>query len=325
MGNHYNLQNLKRAIKDPILFHNDLRRINRNLNRNIYKSSYEEGFDVGQEDWDNLIILDGCRYSLFENHADMQGSLSCIISQGGHSNEFMEKTFHGRDLHDTIYITSNPWSEEIGDDVFFLRKTTYTDEVRGGEARLPEDVAQLAVDTFQEYPNKKYIVHFMQPNNPYVGPKAREYRKQLLEKKGVLCTEMDTPGAKDVSEPKKKVQHLRRALRRGYISKEKMMEVYKENLEIVTEHAERVVEELGGKTAVTADHGDMFGERLPPLFVREYSHWEGVYTDYLRKVPWLMKESDTRRSVEAESPLDSEELGDDSVKEHLKSMGYLAD
>jgi hypothetical protein len=190
---------------------------------------------------------------------------------------------------------------------------------------LPEDVAQLALETFQEYPNKRYIVHFMQPNNPYVGPKAREYRRRLLKDQNVLCTEMDTPGSEDISEPKDTIQHLRRALRRGYISKEVMMDVYKENLQIVTEHAEYVIEELGGKSAVTADHGDMFGERLPPMFVKEYSHWEGVYVKHLREVPWLVRESETRRSVERDEPLAEEKLDDDSVEEHLKTMGYLAD
>jgi hypothetical protein len=325
MGTHYNLQNLKRAINDPILFHNELRKINRKANNTLYSGRQNKTFDVLDQDWDNLIILDGCRYSLFEEQGEMAGSLSPVYSQGGHSNEFMKHTFHKRELHDTVYITSNPWSEEIADDVFFLKKTTYTEEVKGGEARLPEDVAQLAVETFQEYPDKKYIVHFMQPNNPYVGPKAREYRRQLLEEQNILCTEMDTPGSEDISEPKKTVQHLRRALRRGYISKEVMMDVYKENLQIVTEHAERVIEELGGKTAVTADHGDMFGERLPPMFVKEYSHWEGVHVKHLREVPWLVRESETRRSVERDEPLAEEKLDNDSVKEHLKTMGYLGD
>jgi hypothetical protein len=311
-------------LDDPVLFHNELRRINRYLNGRVYFGRDNSTFDVIEEDWDNLVILDGCRYSLFAEHSEMSGDLISVNSQGGHSNEFMRNTFHGRDLHDTVYITSNPWSEDIDDDVFFLKKTTYTEEVKGGKARLPEDVARLAAETFQEYPNKKYIVHFMQPNNPYIGPKAREYRKQLLEKKDVLCTEMDTPGS-DGIEPVREVPHLRRALRRGYISKEKMMEVYTENLEIVTKYAEDVIDELGGKTAVTADHGDMFGERLPPLFIKEYSHWEGIHSEYIRKVPWLVMESENRRSIEAEVPLSRESLDNKSVKNHLKSMGYLAD
>lgn len=324
MGSRYNLHNLKRALADPMLFHNEIRRINRILNNQLYSDAYTETLDVIKKDWDNLIIFDGCRYSLFQEHSDMSGSLSPGISQGAHSNEFMKNTFWGRELHDTVYVTSNPWSEEIDDDVFFLTKTTYSDEIRGGKARLPEDVAQLAVETFNKYPDKRYIIHFMQPNNPYVGPKAKQYRKELLEEEGVLCTEMGTPGSEGVT-PKRTVQHLRRALRRGYISKERMMDVYSENLEIVTRHAEKVIAELGGKTALTSDHGDMFGERLPPLRVKEYSHWEGIYTDYLREVPWLVMTAENRREIKSENPIGREKIDDESVKEHLETMGYLAD
>ena len=324
MGN-YTPGDLRRAFNDPIRFHNELRKFNRQLNSRLYASRYRDQFDVMDADWDNLIILDGCRYDVFEGHHTFSGALWPIISQGGHSNEFMRNTFWGKELHDTVYITANPWSEEIGDDVFFLTRTTYSEDEQGGAARLPEDVAQLAKETFAEYPDKRYIVHFMQPNNPYVGPEARAHRKQLLEKKSILCTEMDTPGSEDVTDVRREVQHLRRALRRGYISRDVMFDVYRENLEIVTEHAKGLIETLGGKTAITADHGDMFGERLPPLYVKEYSHWENVYTDTIRKVPWLLMDSETRREVTAEMPHGREKMADDAVKEHLKSMGYIGD
>lgn len=325
MGSSYTLEDLRRALKDPIRFHNELRKVNRACNRRFYENRYEPGFDVMEADWDTLVVLDGCRYDVFAENHTFDGDLSKIISQGGHSNEFMRETYWGEELHDTVYITSNPWSEEIADDVFFLTRTTYSEEERGGTARLPEDVAELAIRTFEEYPDKRYIVHFMQPNNPYVGAKARQYRKELLETKGILCTEMDTPGADDVTEVRREVQHLRRALRRGYISRDVMFEAYRENLEVVTEHAKDVIDALGGKTAITSDHGDMFGERLPPLYVKEYSHWEGVYNDILREVPWLVMEAAERRDVTADTPLGREKMDEESVKEHLKSMGYLAD
>jgi len=325
MTSYYTFADLRRALEDPILFHNELRKYNRKLNGWLYKRRYTDQFDVTEADWDNLIILDGCRFDVFETNHTFSGSLSPIVSQGGHSNEFMQKTFWNQELHDTIYITSNPWSEEIDDDVFFLTRTTYSEEEQGGTARLPEDVAELAVETYNEYPDKRYIVHFMQPNNPYVGPRAREYREQLLERKGVLCTEMPTPGADEATDINREVQHLRRALRRGHISQEVMFEVYRENFEIVTDHANTVINELGGKTAITADHGDMFGERLEPLYVKEYSHWENVYTDILRKVPWLVIDAEARREVTAETPRGREKMADSAVREHLKSMGYLTD
>lgn len=325
MGSHYNLQTLKQALEDPIRLHNELRKFNRKLNGALYENQYTSGFDVIEADWDTLIILDGCRYYAFKEAHSFDGKTSSIVSQGAHSNEFMENTFWDRELHDTVYITANPWSEQIADDVFFLVRTTYSDDEQGGKARLPEDVAELATQTFEEYPNKRYIVHFMQPNNPYVGPKAWEYRKQLLETKGVLCTEMDTPGAEKNPTVKREVQHLRRALRRGYISRETMLEVHRENLGIVTDHAKRVMTELGGRTAITADHGDMFGERLSPLQVKEYSHWEGVYNRILREVPWVIIGGDERRDITADIPLGREKIDDESLEDHLEAMGYLAD
>lgn len=325
MGGNYNLKTVKRAFKDPIRFHNELRKTNRKLNAYLYKDQFTPGFDVIEADWDNLIILDGCRYDVFEGAHSFDGETSSIISQGAHSNEFMQNTLWGQDLKDTVYITANPWSEQIDDDVFFLIRTTYSDDERGGKARLPEDVAELATQTFKKYPDKRYILHFMQPNNPYVGSKAREYRKQILETKGVLCTEMDTPGAENNPTVKREIQHLRRALRRGYISREMMLEVYRENLGIVTEHAKKVMQELGGKTAITSDHGDMFGERLSPLRVKEYSHWEGVYNRILREVPWVVTEGDERRDITADEPLGREKIDHESLQSHLEAMGYLGD
>ncbi|WP_313691376.1 hypothetical protein [Halorarum halobium] len=276
-------------------------------------------------DWDNLIILDGCRYEVFEDHHTFSGDLSPIYSQGAHSNEFMQATFADRQLHDTIYITSNPWSEQLSDDTFFLTRTTYTESEQGGEARLPEDVAKLTLETFEEYPNKRYIIHFMQPNNPYVGPIAEELREKLLTRNGVLCTELGLTSANTTTTITDEVPHLRRALRKGYITRQQMLEVYTENLKEVTRHSKRVINELGGKTTLTSDHGDMFGERLPPLYLKDYSHWEGVHSDVLRRVPWFEMDSQNRRDIEGGEPIREERIGASGVEEHLKSMGYLAD
>jgi len=124
-------------------------------------------------------------------------------------------------------------------------------------------------------------------------------------------------------EYEKTVPNLRRALKHGYISQETMFKIYEENFAIVAEYAETIMGELGGKTAITADHGDMFGELLAPLNVPEYSHWKGVYCDELRNVPWLVVESGERRTINEESPLTRDTLDSNNLKDHLRSMGYL--
>ena len=68
------------------------------------------GIDVMKEDWDNLIILDACRYDYFkEKQKNIRGELESVVSRGAHSSEFIEKNFLGRKLHDTIYVTANPY------------------------------------------------------------------------------------------------------------------------------------------------------------------------------------------------------------------------
>ena len=317
----YDIESLSTLISDPI---QALHYLNQDLNSKLLKYKYGNGFNVLTADWDNLVILDGCRYDVFEQYNTFRGTTSPIISKGGHSLEFMQKTFEGNQLHDTVYITSNPWSEELPDDTFFLTRRTYTESEQGGQARLPEDVADLAVKTFDEYPNKRYIVHFMQPNNPYVGPTATNIREDLLAEQNVLCKELHSFSDSEISDPAEEVPNLRRALKKGYITQEQMFAVYRENLEIVTTHAKRVIEELGGKTAITGDHGDMFGERLPPLYLREYSHWEDVYSKQLRRVPWHIQESDSRREIQSGRPQGRESMDVSAVEEHLKSMGYLS-
>ncbi|SDK06813.1 hypothetical protein SAMN05216226_11658 [Halovenus aranensis] len=320
----YSLENFERALRDPEHFHEELRRVNRALNSRLYAGRYADAFDVMEEDWDNLIILDGCRYDIFKSVSTIEGDLSRIVSQGGHSFEFMEKTFSGHQFHDTVYITSNPWIEHFEDNIFFARRTTYDEENQSGERRRPEDVLELALETFEEYPDKRYIVHFMQPNNPYVGQRAEELRARLLEEESLALTELHPHRATDSSGEITELPHLRRAYKNGYISRDEMMGIYRENLEIALEHAEHVMEELGGKSAITADHGDMFGERLPPLYLREFSHWKYTYSKQLRNVPWLVTERGARREVVTEQPVENNRLQERDVEEHLRSMGYLS-
>lgn len=319
----YSMSDMKRAAGNPRVIHNELRKFNRTLNRSTFGSRSASGVDVMDRDWDNLIILDGCRSDVFDRVRPFDGTATPVYSNGAHSNEFLQENFADGRFHDTVYVTANPWSERLAADTFYLHRTTYTEDERGGEARLPGDVADLAVETFERHPDKRYIVHFMQPNNPYVGPQADACRTCLLERRNILCTEMSNHEG-DPDALHDTVPNLRRALRKGYIQRDKLLEVYAENLRIVADHARRVMDALGGRTVITSDHGDMFGERLAPLFLPEYSHWEGVHCSTLREVPWLLVGGDRRRSVEAEVPHDADRIDTDSTEAHLRDMGYLS-
>ena len=73
----------------------------RHINRLYYDvrtcNSYNsDGINIFHEDWDNLIILDACRYDYFKQLNDMDGELEYRISRGSQSREFMRGNFQGQ-------------------------------------------------------------------------------------------------------------------------------------------------------------------------------------------------------------------------------------
>jgi hypothetical protein len=116
---------------------------------------------------------------------------------------------------------------------------------------------------------------------------------------------------------------LKEAAEKGYISDEELKKAYEENTTIALHHAQQLLEEIEGKTAITADHGEMLGEPLPPLNFKQYSHKRHLYVDELRKVPWLVIDSENRREIYSEDPITDEMAGEDVIKDRLKQLGYL--
>jgi hypothetical protein len=95
---------------------------------------------------------------------------------------------------------------------------------------------------------------------------------------------------------------------------------YAETLAVVIDEAEQLVEAFDGKTVISADHGEMLGERAWPVPVKYYGHIPGVYTDELVTVPWHACEFDERRTIEAEPPVERTVSVD--VDEQLRNLGY---
>ncbi len=125
---------------------------------------------------------------------------------------------------------------------------------------LPEPVVRDAKTARKLYPEQNLIVHFMQPHAPFVAAD--------LESDG-----MGSDG-----------DYLWDKARRGEYKREELWDAYKQNLEYVMEQVEELVEELAGKTVITSDHGNYVGER------NLYAHPPGGNSDYVRKVPWDVRE-----------------------------------
>lgn len=126
---------------------------------------------------------------------------------------------------------------------------------------MPDSLIRDAKTAENLFPNKKIIVHFMQPHTPYIHSDIPQSPNNRIGGDSGIESE------------------LRRA-EKGQIDQEKVRGDYRENLEFVLEHVLKLADHLSGKTFVTADHGELLGES------GIYGHKADSDTKKLRKVPW---------------------------------------
>lgn len=220
------------------------------------------GIYVVEEAWANLIILDACRYDFFKQKikgANIQGRLEARISRGSATRGFLIENFGKGTFQDIVYVTANPFVYTLLDAPFFKTVHLWRDEWDSTLGTVPpKRVENAAREMRNRYPNKRLIVHFMQPHTPFIG----SYRV-----KGEYFWRM--------------------ALRKGV---KKVMKAYQANLDLVFPHVERLIHDFEGTTVVTSDHGDAFGEPATPLKFPIFGHPTGVLIPALVKVPWFIVE-----------------------------------
>jgi len=298
----YSLDQVRSALRDPGLL---LREANRLYYRRLYTRSYNErGVDIFAEDWDNMVILDACRYDLFEQVHDLPGTLEERVSRGSNTEEFLLGNVSRRELHDVVYVTANPQlyrydetAPSLHDVVNVWREAGWNEEYR---TVLPETVTEYARRAAREYPNKRLVVHYIQPHNPFIGPTGREH------------FDLDTLA-------------FWQKVDRGEISvsDETLWRAYRENLELALPHVQDLLEELVGRTVVTADHGQIFGERAGVVPLRYYGHPRSVYATPLVRVPWLVNQRGERKEIVAEPSQSRDDVEAEVVSDRLQQLGYV--
>lgn len=301
----------ERGVKD--LAKTTLSYIPIELNNLIFWLQHGSGTRVMEEDWDTLILLDGCRYDMFANTVDISGNLESRISLGSTSEEFLERNFDTGPYDDTVYVNSNPYPPSIG-----LYEGTFhavVDLLKEWNDELqtvhPETVVNAAIEAHEEYPNKRHIVHFMQPHFPFIG----DYGKEIAAKGWSLNEGHSVPVPDTVWQQLRKGQ--------DQVSEEVVLEAYYENLDIVLDHVENLLDAVSGRIVISADHGNMVGERIGPFPTRKkYGHYYGVYTVELVKVPWFIIEKGERREIQTDLPSKEVALSKSTIENRLSALGY---
>jgi hypothetical protein len=85
-----------------------------------------------------------------------------------------------------------------------------------------------------------------------------------------------------------------------------------------------LLSELEGKTVVTADHGELLGDRDFPIPLRRFGHPSVTNLSPLIEVPWLVNERGTRPDIISQTPENTNDSIVDSsvVEDRLKDLGY---
>ncbi len=281
-----------------------------------FVDQYGSGIDVMAEDWDTLVILDACRLDYFRSQNTIGGELQSAVSRGANSWEFMEGNFVGREFHDTVYVTANPHARKLDADTFHAIETVlhrWDDDI--GTVR-PEAVVAAALEANERYPKKRLIIHFMQPHRPYLGEMADGLRERIdlrgyKRDRGLENQHYERTGI-----------HMWRAVKTGQVSHEEMKRAYSETLDITFEEVKALLDALDGKAIITADHGEMLGERVYPFTVRQYGHPHGLHAEELRLVPWHVVPGARRREIERDAPVETDRLAEETIDDRLQALGY---
>lgn len=293
-------QRVKRGLSEPHL-------VFRELNKYFYRrrGPGDGAIDILQADWDNLLLLDACRFDTFEARHDLPGTLESRRTVASSTIEFLHRSFDGADLSDTVYVTANPQLYRKRDRLdlnIFEVNNVWQEEGWDDEYRTvrPETVADAAIEAAERYPDKRLLVHFIQPHYPFIGPTGQEHfdLDSLDFWNRVLNGDVSLPD-------------------------EVLWQAYEENLDVALPHVETLMTELRGKTVVSADHGEMIGERARPIPMTEYGHPSEVHTDALVTVPWLTYQNGDRREIRAEdSSISMDDEDREVVEKRLEELGY---
>lgn len=306
----YDGADIRRGLRNPSLIARALKRqsrvASRHINNQYYKRTTPEGYDLADEDWDVLVILDGCRYDTFEERNWLDGTLESRVSPASESWGFLQANFAGRQFHDTVYVTANPHWYKLADDTFHhvvdLLSAAWDEEYG---TVLPGDVVEHALQTHERFPNKRLIVHFMQPHFPFIGERGRK-----LDHKGLTLHQDDDSGEMNVWS----------AVEVGELPRDEVVAAYEENLDAVLPHVDRLLSALPGKAVVTADHGNLTGDRLFPIPIADYGHPVDLRVPELVTVPWLTVPGDRLRTTS--EPPTAQDHDDDVATARLEALGY---
>jgi hypothetical protein len=267
------------------------------------------GTNVLDQDWDILVILDTCRLDMYREVVNRNAGW--IWSVGSQSREWMEHTFDNRDCSSIDYVSANPFTDTLDTsgfrNVHEVWKTGWDEEMN---TVPPRPVTDCAIQTYRGEPPSRMIVHYMQPHHPFIGVDMSDDMNVEMDIEFFL----EDGNGMDATTPFEKIKQMQ-------FTYEDIRDAYYRNLAVVRKDVELLIDNLDGRLAVTADHGNGNGEW------GMWGHKPGMPHPKMRRVPWDIYECTDQKSYvpDTENVEPDAETQDDDIdrEERLESLGYL--
>ena len=274
-----------------------------------------------ESEWDYCLVLDACRYDVFEDVYDeyLDGDLEKRWSVGSSTPEWAYRTLTGE--HDFAYFSGNPFINSLGIPLNELKwgascdyEWTATDHLgtvvdvwqEGWDDSLGTVPPDSLTESFHDHAeaverHERTVLHYMQPHAPFLGrgdgKKLTTIRKGIkkqgdddAEDSGGLLSPI---GERLRPKVESALEGSSLAMKAGMMleldtasiltdgTRDTVMQYHEENLRIALESVTELVEELDGDVVVTADHGEAFGEQ------GIWEHHIETHIPPLVEVPWL--------------------------------------
>lgn len=296
----YSISDLVKAVANPHFVGTEFNRL---YHGRLHRRDHNpDGIDIFAEDWDTLVILDACRYDAFSDALTdytFNGQLESRISRGSATREWIRANFSGKQLYDVVYVDSNGYYARLKDEINAeVHKYHLIDNDAFGDISVhPDKVTETARTFADEFSDKRLIIHYMQPHQPFFGPTGETINHAV---------------------------GFQETVRKNDLNKATIRKAYMENLKIVLNSVEELLHDLDGRVVITSDHGELLGDPQSPLPIRSYyGHPASLYVPELVTVPWLVADVGPRRHIREENPQqDDIELDENELDEKLRGLGY---
>lgn len=299
-------------------------------------SRYPIGTNVLNREWDVLVVLDTCRVDALREtvHLLPDGTpdeVSGYLSLGSQTAEWLCQTFRSQrrsEIERLGYVAGNAWAGAVFDagerpedcrwfddislspfsvswnvvdrsafGAFVPAWTLDTSEFdiahgSSGSHPSPRVVTDRTIALHRSGDLNRVIAHYIQPHFPYEALAIAEGRSELHDYE------------------RSPIPHLRNGGDR-----EKVWNAYMADLRRVLEEVAGLFENVDGTIAVTADHGEAFGE------YGQAGHRPTMVHPHVRRVPWFVGEATDRKTRDPKVP-DAEDESSGSVEERLEVLGY---